>query len=78
MLSAAEGCLSRDSCQDLFGCRVVTECLTDVDEVVHVARAENESSSQLKRVFAQSVLAVSAGLGAFSGNGIVAPQQMQQ
>ncbi len=47
-------------------------------EDVHVARAEDETSSQLEGVFPKFVLRVSGGFGASASFGIVASQKMQQ
>ncbi len=47
-------------------------------EAVHVARAEDEASSQLERVSSQFVLRLSGGFGAGASLGVVAAQQVQQ
>ncbi len=52
--------------------RVVAERLTDVDEAVHVSRPEHKAPTQLKRIFAELVLTMSARLGALSRTRIVA------
>ena len=47
-------------------------------EDVHVARAEDETSSQLEGVLSQFVLRVSGGFCASASFGIVASQEVQQ
>ncbi len=47
-------------------------------EVVDVAGSENEASAQLHGVFSQLVLAISSGLGAFSGLEVGSPKKMQK
>lgn len=49
-----------------------------MDEPVDVARAEDKTTTQLERVSSEFVLRMTGGLGASTGLGIVASQQMKQ
>ena len=47
-------------------------------EAVHIAGIENEASAELKRIFAEFVLAMAGGVGAFARDSVVATQQVKQ
>ena len=45
---------------------------------VDVAGSEDETGAELEGVLAEADLAVSGGLGAFAGSGVIGAQQVQQ
>jgi hypothetical protein len=49
-----------------------------VAEAVHIARTENEASAELEGIFAEFVLAMAGGIGAFARNGVSATQKVKQ
>lgn len=61
-----------------MGLGVIAEGFTDVDETVDIARAENEGTAKLERIFSQTVLARADGFGALACLHIVAAEQVQQ
>ena len=67
-----------DRSKDSGGRGVVPEGLTDVHETIHISRSENKAAAQLKRVFAQAMLPVPAGFGAYACRGVVLTQKVEQ
>jgi hypothetical protein len=63
--------------EQLFRLRVVAECLTHMHKQIFVPRSKDKTSAQLKRIFAQFVLFVATGLGAFAGLHIITAQKMK-
>jgi hypothetical protein len=49
-----------------------------VAEAVHIAGTKNETSAELERIFAEFVLAMAGGVGAFARDSVVATQQVKQ
>jgi hypothetical protein len=49
-----------------------------VAEAVHVAGTENKGCAELERIFAEFVLAMAGGVGAVTGDSVVATQQVKQ
>lgn len=58
--------------------RVVAEGFAHVRKPVDIARSKNKASSQLKRIFAQTVLPHADGLRPFTRPGIIPTQQMKE
>ena len=46
--------------------------------VVAIARSEDETASQLKRILSQLVLAMATRAGAFAGYSVIAPKKVEQ
>jgi hypothetical protein len=57
---------------------IVSECLADVREPVHISRSEHEAAAELKRILPQLMLMMAAGSGALSRYGVFASQEMQE
>jgi hypothetical protein len=68
----------RDRLQHVPGRSVVTEGLTHVDEEVFIPRRKHKTAAQLQRIFSQTMLLMSGGLGATAGLHVVSAQQMEQ
>jgi hypothetical protein len=49
-----------------------------VDQIVHIARPKDKTSAKLQRVFAQLMLAMAAGLGAFARQRVVFAKQVEE
>jgi hypothetical protein len=60
--------------QHIRNARIVSECLADMREAVSIPRAEDEARTELERIFAEFVLSVSGGVGAFARDSIVTTQ----
>jgi hypothetical protein len=57
---------------------VVTECFASVRKEIDVARAENKTSAELKRVFPEFVLMMAGVVRSLSSFCIIAAQEMQE
>src|SRR5262249_7399460 len=66
-----------DRRKNIRGRGVVTERLADVNKAVDIPRSEDKAASELERVFAQTMLAMSSGLGTFARGGIVLAQKVK-
>jgi hypothetical protein len=73
-----DGCSARECGDHIRHGSIITKRLTDVHETIHIPRPENKTRAELKRILAEFVLVVSRRIGAFSGDGILASQQMKQ
>jgi len=61
-----------------MGLSVIAECLADVGVPIDIAGAEDETAAELEGVLAETLLAVSAGLGALPSPGVIGAEQVQQ
>ena len=69
---------SRKRSEEVGDGRVVAEGFAEVGEAVHIAGAEDEAASELKRVLAQAVLAEAGGVGALASGFVIAAEHVQQ
>jgi len=81
LVAQASACASRcrpQRSKHIRDGRIVAKRLADVHETIHIPRPKNKTGAELKRILAQFMLVVSRRIGAFSGDGILASQQMKQ
>jgi hypothetical protein len=69
---------SRQSCKQFRNCRIVAKRLTQISEAIYVPEAEDKAGPQLKRIFAQAVLALTGSARPFSGSRVVTAEYMQK
>ncbi len=76
--SLAKGPAARQHRQQSLQLCVISECSADVDEQIAITRSEDETSSELERIFSERMLAVSGALGAASCFFVLAAEKMEQ
>jgi len=78
VLGLRTGADRRNGGEQVGGRSVISKCLTQVSEPIHVTGTKNETAAELERVPAGPKLPVPTSLGALPSSRVIAAQQVQE